>query len=37
MDIKKLFLCYHTIFQFMQFTMTGAALGLIFKKGENDA
>ena len=26
------FLIYHTIFQFIQFTMTGAALGWIFRK-----
>ena len=26
------FLLYHTIFQFIQFTLTGVALGLIFKK-----
>ncbi len=26
------FLAYHTVFQFIQFTLTGTALGLIYKK-----
>ncbi|GJM03353.1 MAG: hypothetical protein DHS20C08_18540 [Rhodomicrobium sp.] len=27
-----LFLIYHTVFQFIQFTLTGAALGFIYRK-----
>jgi len=30
------FLSYHTIFQFPQFVLTGAALGLIFKSEKSD-
>jgi hypothetical protein len=27
------FLMYHTVFQFIQFTLTGVALGLIYRRG----